>query len=192
MKFSKITTLAKRNKAAILMKDEDGQQWLSIGSAVYRLENMPVLDEDTVLTVMGVSDDSREKWLARCQNEPAHILKNDLPDDVEITAEEAEISVIYGGKLLTPIYTFDGVIWIDTELMAPTVKKEEGYKRYFIRKSGKERAIAVKDGMVLSAVIMEYIQGGTSLFEAVDALADRCRAEVRRTMAEDCSGQDEE
>lgn len=192
MKFSKITALAKRNKAAILMQDEDGQQWLSIGTAVYRLENMPLLDEDTVLTVMGVSDDSREKWLRRCEEEPSEILKNDLPDDVEITAEDAEISVIYGGKLLTPIYTFDGVIWIDTELMAPTVKKEEGYKRYFIRKSGKARAIAVKEGMVLSAVIMEYIQGGTSLIEAVDTLADRCRAEARRTMAEDCSGQDEE
>lgn len=180
MKFSKITSLAKRNKTAVLMKDDDGQQWLSIGSAVYRLENMPVLDEDTV----GISDDKRQKWLARCEEESSRILKNDLPDEVEVTAEDAGITVIYGGSLLTPIYTFDGVIWIDTELMAPTVKKEVGYIRYFIRKSGGARAIAVKDGMVLSAVIMEYRQGGTDLYEALDTLADRCRAEARRDAAE--------
>lgn len=85
---------------------------------------------------------------------------------------------------MTPIYTFDGVIWIDAELMAPTVKKEEGYKRYFVRASGKARAIAVKDGMVLSAVIMEFKQGGSELYEALDMLADRCRAEERRTLAD--------
>ena len=61
MKFSKIAMLAKRKKTAILMTDEDGMQWISTGAAVYRLENMPVLDEDTVLTVMNVSDDAREK-----------------------------------------------------------------------------------------------------------------------------------
>lgn len=96
MKFSKITSLAKRNKTAVLMKDDDGQQWLSIGSAVYRLENMPVLDEDTVLTVMGISDDKRQKWLARCEEESSRILKNDLPDEVEVTAEDAGITVILG------------------------------------------------------------------------------------------------
>lgn len=98
MKFSKITSLAKRNKVAMLMQDEDGQQWLSIGSAAYRLENMPLLDEDTVLTVMGVSDDTRTKWLTKRQEEPSRILKNDLPDEVEITAEDAGITVIWGGS----------------------------------------------------------------------------------------------
>ncbi|WP_313525415.1 hypothetical protein [Anaerotignum sp.] len=191
MKFSKITTLAKRNKTAVLMQDGDGQQWLSTGSAVYRLENMPLLDEDTVLTVMGVPDDKREKWLARCEDEPRRFLKNDLPDEEEITAEDAGISVIYAGSLLTPIYTLDGVIWLDTELLAPTVKKEDGYKRYFIRNMGKQRAIAVKDGMLLSALILEYIQEGTSLFEAVDTLADRCRAELRRPKMEEYSDQEE-
>ena len=62
MKFSKIAMLAKRERTAILITDEEGMQWISTGAAVYRLENMPVLDEDTVLTVMNVSDDAREKW----------------------------------------------------------------------------------------------------------------------------------
>ena len=169
----------------MLMQDEDGQQWLSIGSAVYKLENMPLLDEETVLTVMGVSDDARTKWLTKRQEEPSRILKNDLPDEVEVTAEDAGVTVIWGGKLLTPIYTFDGVIWIDAELMAPTVKKEEGYKRYFVRTFGKARAIAVKDGMILSAVILEFKKGGSELYEALDTLVDRCRAEERRTVVEE-------
>jgi len=180
LKFSKIASLAKRNKSAILMHDEDGQQWLSVSSAAYCLENMPLLDEDTVLTVMGISDDNRNKWYTRYQAEPSEILRNDMPGEVEITAEDAGITVIWGGSLLTPIYTMDGVIWIDTELMAPTVKKDDPYKRYFIRKLGKNRVVAVKDGMVLSAVILEYRKGGSSLFEALDTLADRCSAEERK------------
>lgn len=180
MRFSKIAALAKREKTAILMRDADGVQWLSTGAAAYMLEGMPPLDTDTVLTVMGVPDDKRDKWHTAQHDDASRLLENDVPGEEEVTSENAGISVIYGGKLLMPIYTMTGVAWVDAELMAPTDRKEAGYRRFFIREmEGVCRAIAVKEGMILTAVIMECKVDGDGLAEALDMLADRCRAERR-------------
>lgn len=185
MKFSKIAALAKRKKTAILMQDADGVQWLSIGSAVYELDGMPPLDKDTVLTVLGVSGESREKWHAAEKDGAEKLLENDAPGEVEITADDAGVSIIYGGKLLTPIYTMDGMIWIDTELLAPTDRKEPGYRRFFLRETENgERMIAVKEGMILTALIMEYCMEGDALPCALGMLAERCRTEWNRTEEE--------
>lgn len=183
MKFSKIVTLAKRAKTAILMTDEDGMQWLSTGAAVYKLENMPVLDEDTVLTVMNVSDDAREKWHTSMKEDEIGWLSGYVDGDEEITAEDAGLSIIYNGNLLTPIYTMDGMIWIDAELLAPTEKKDMDYRRFFVRNLGGHRAIAVKEGMFLTAVIMEFDTWRSSgLYDDLKNLMERCKAEEIRRM----------
>lgn len=180
MRFSKIAALAKREKTAILMRDKDGVQWLSTGAALYMLEGMPPLDADTVLTVMGVPEDKKDAWLSVVREDTNGMLENDAPGEEEVTADNAGISVIYGGKLLTPIYTMMGMVWIDVELLAPTDRKEAGYRRFFIREmENGGRAIAVKEGMILKAVIMECRIEGDDLAEALETLAERYRLEKR-------------
>lgn len=181
MKFSKIAALAKRAKTAILMRDADGVQWLSIESAAYKLDGMPLLDGDTVLTVLGVPSESREKWLAVERDGAEKLLENDAPGELEITADDAGVSIIYGGKLLAPIYTMEGMLWIDAELLAPTDKKEPGYRRFFLReRENGGRMIAVKEGMILTAIIMEYSMRKSALPCALEMLAGRCRMEWDR------------
>ena len=183
MKFSKIAMLAKRGRTAILMTDEEGMQWLSTGAAIYKLENMPVLDEDTVLTVMNVSDDAREKWYTSIKEDEIGFLNGYVDGDEEITAEDAGISIIYNGYLLTPIYTMNGMIWIDAELLAPTEKKDMDYRRFFVRNVGKHRAIAVKEAMILTAVIMEFDTWKSGdLSDGLKTLVERCKAEEFRRM----------
>lgn len=126
------------------MTDEDGIQWLSNGTAVYKLEGMPVLDEDTVLTVLGVADDAKDKWYTMIRQDESGLLANDTADEEEITAEDAGISIIYNGFLLTPIYTMSGMLWLDTTLLAPTEKKDMDYRKFFVRTNGEGRCIAVK------------------------------------------------
>ena len=176
MKFSKIAALAKREKTAILMRDADGVQWLGTGSAAYMLEGMPPLDTDTVLTVMGVPEDKKSTWFSVEKEDKGKLLENDVPGEEEVTADNAGISVIYGGKLLMPIYTMMGMVWIDAELLAPTDRKEEGYRRFFIREMENGiRAVAVKEGLVLTAVIMECRIESNDLADALDTLAGRYR-----------------
>lgn len=183
MRFSKIASLAKREKTAILMRDADGVQWLSTGAAVYMLEGMPPLDEDTVLTVMGIPEDKKDTWLSVIREDKGGLLENDAPGEEEVTADNAGISVIYGGKLLMPIYTMMGMVWIDVELLAPTDRKEEGYRRFFIREMENGiRAVAVKEGMILKAVIMECRVEGYDLMDALETLSGRYR--LQKTMEE--------
>ena len=183
MKFSKIAALAKREKTAILMRDADGVQWLGTGSAAYMLEGMPPLDTDTVLTVMGVPEDKKSTWFSVEKEDRGKLLENDVPGEEEVTADNAGISVIYGGKLLMPIYTMMGMVWIDVELLAPTDRKEEGYRRFFIREMENGiRAVAVKEGLVLTAVIMECRIESNDLADALDTLAGRYR--LQKTMEE--------
>lgn len=180
MRFSKIAALEKREKTAILMRDADGVQWMGTGAALYMLEGMPPLDADTVLTVMGVPEDKKDAWLSVVREDTNGMLENDAPGEEEVTADNAGISVIYGGKLLTPIYTMMGMVWIDVELLAPTDRKEAGYRRFFIREmENGGRAIAVKEGMILKAVIMECRIEGDDLAEALETLAERYRLEKR-------------
>lgn len=136
MKFSKIAAVMKKAKTAILITDEDGMQWLSNGAAVYKLENMPYLDEDTVLTIMNVSDDAKEKWYTAMNDDKAGLLRDCVEGEEEITAEDAGITIIHNGHLLTPIYTMDGMLWVDAVLLAPTEKKDMEYRTFFVRKSG--------------------------------------------------------
>ena len=183
MKFSKIAALAKREKTAILMRDADGVQWLGTGSAAYMLGGMPPLDTDTVLTVMGVPEDKESTWFSVEKEDRGKLLENDVPGEEEVTADNAGISVIYGGKLLMPIYTMMGMVWIDVELLAPTDRKEEGYRRFFIREMENGiRAVAVKEGLVLTAVIMECRIESNDLADALDTLAGRYR--LQKTMEE--------
>ncbi len=183
MKFSKIAALAKREKTAILMRDADGVQWLGTGSAAYMLGGVPPLDTDTVLTVMGVPEDKKSTWFSVEKEDRGKLLENDVPGEEEVTADNAGISVIYGGKLLMPIYTMMGMVWIDVELLAPTDRKEEGYRRFFIREMENGiRAVAVKEGLVLTAVIMECRIESNDLADALDTLAGRYR--LQKTMEE--------
>lgn len=183
MKFSKIASIVKKSKTAILITDADGMQWLSNGAAAYRLENMPTLDEDTVLTIMNVSDDARDKWYTAMRETKDSLYQDFAEGEEEITAEDAGITIIHNGKLLTPIYTIEGMLWVDAALLAPTEKKDMEYRTFFVRKSGGHRAIAVKDGMILIAVIMELnAWDDTSLSDGLKNLLERCRAEEFRRL----------
>ena len=82
-----------------------------------------------------------------------------------------------------PIYTMDGLLWIDVELLAPTEKKEMGYRRFYIRERNGARMIAVKEGMILTAVIMECKVEDTDLADALKILVERCRAEELRKIS---------
>lgn len=183
MKFSKIASIIKKAKTAILITDADGMQWLSNGAAAYRLENMPTLDEDTVLTIMNVSDDARDKWYTAMRENKDSLFQDFAEGEEEITAEDAGITIIHNGHLMTPIYTMEGMLWVDAALLAPTEKKDMEYRTFFVRKSGGHRAIAVKDGMILIAVIMELnVWDDTSLSDSLKNLTERCRTEEFRRL----------
>ncbi len=180
MNWDKMKRIAKREKKAILLRDEDGMQWLNTGSAAYILEGMPELDEETVLTIIGVPDNKKSDWTTGKSYDVEPFLQNDFPEEIELTADEARVSVIYEGTEIIPIYTLRGIIWLEAVLLAPTTKKEMGYQRMFLRQCGGKRLIAIKEGMMLSAVIAEYQPERKRFSETLELLAERTRFELKQ------------
>lgn len=79
-----------------------------------------------------------------------------------------------GGYRLMPFYTaLHGVIWLDVKNMEPIMKGDTNYLRFFLRRFGNGWMIAVKDGLVLIAIIPEK-KMSEFLYEQVQILWMRC------------------
>ena len=78
------------------------------------------------------------------------------------------------GYRLMPFYTaLHGVIWLDVKNMEPIMKGDTNYLRFFLRRFGNGWMIAVKDGLVLIAIIPEK-KMSEFLYEQVRILWMRC------------------
>lgn len=156
MKFTDIARVAKRDKVCYIMDDVDGSQWLNTMDAVYRLEGLPKMTSDDFLNLLGVPEDKKNKWESGEMFDEAGLTKTDRFGEVELTADPAGISVFYNGMYLTPFYVPGGVVWMDEELLAPIRRQKADYIRFFLRNERNGRCIAVKDGLILIAVIAAY------------------------------------
>ena len=165
MKFTDIARVAKRNKACIIMTDLDGGQWVSNGYAVYRLEGLPEMTSDDFLNLLGLTETQKEKWSKKDMVDTEGVTKQDRVEETELTADPAGISVFYNGMFLTPFYTPDGVLWMDSQ-----------YLRFFLRGEKGRRMVAVKDGLILVAVISPVVMND-DFIDKVNIMWRKCRQE---------------
>lgn len=122
MKLKKVMVLCNKSKKAYLMDrligDETVEQWLGDGRAVYRLEGMPYLEEDHLVALFDIPEKALDKWSIRRQEASDSINFNDTDTEERFLAEP-EISVIYDGETLQPLETRYGIIFIQSEYLAP-------------------------------------------------------------------------
>lgn len=156
MRFMDIAKVAKRDKVAYIMEDFGGGQWVNTMDAVYRLEGLPNMTSDDFLNLLGVPENKKDKWETGDIIDEAGMTKQDRPGEIELTADPAGISVFYNGMYLTPFYVPNGVVWLDEELLEPVRKVDSHYLRFYLRGNKGSRFIAVKDGLILIAVIAAY------------------------------------
>lgn len=176
MKFTDIARVAKRNKACIIMTDLDGGQWVSNGYAVYRLEGLPEMTSDDFLNLLGLTETQKEKWSKKDMVDTEGVTKQDRVEEVELTADPAGISVFYNGMYLTPFYTTDGVLWMDEDLLEPVRKMDSKYLAFFLRGEKGRRMVAVKDGLILVAVISPVVMSD-DFMDKVNIMWRKCRQE---------------
>lgn len=178
MKFSDIAKRAKATKIACVLPDESGDQWVNVGSATYKLEGLPKMDSDDFLRLAGVSEDKIGSYYRGVENNHVEAVKKMLRDDVageiELTSDMAGIVIDMDGFRLMPFYTaLYGVIWLDVKNMEPIMKGETSYLRFYLRHYGRGWKIAVKDGLVLIALIQEY-EMTEYLYNQVQILYQQC------------------
>ncbi|WP_418205648.1 hypothetical protein [Anaerotignum faecicola] len=174
MKFADIAKRAKQTRIACVLTDENGVQWVDVGAAVYRLEGLPKMDSEDFLRLAGVSEEKIGSFYVEGNNIPETSLRNETGEEIALTSDMAGLVVDMDGYRLMPFYTaLHGVIWLDVRNMEPIMKGDTNYLRFFLRRFGNGWMIAVKDGLVLIAIIPEK-KMSEFLYEQVQILWMRC------------------
>lgn len=174
MKFADIAKRAKATKIACVLTDENGVQWVDVGAAVYRLEGLPKMSSEDFLRLAGVSEEKIGSFYVEGNNVTETSLRNETGEEIALTSDMAGLVVDMDGYRLMPFYTaLHGVIWLDVKNMEPIMKGDTNYLRFFLRRFGNGWMIAVKDGLVLIAIIPEK-KMTEFLYEQVQILWMRC------------------
>ena len=185
MKFADIAKRAKATKIACVLTDENGVQWVNVGAAVYRLEGLPKMSSEDFLRLAGVSEEKIGSFYVEGNNIPETSLRNETGDEIALTSDMAGLVVDMDGYRLMPFYTaLHGVIWLDVKNMEPIMKGDTNYLRFFLRRFGNGWMIAVKDGLVLIAIIPEK-KMSEFLYEQVQILWMRCEQRGVETEGEE-------
>lgn len=157
MKVKDIAAICRRENQIIIYDDTNGssvQQYVGTGAAVYKLENLPYLNEDNIITLFDISEKKREDIYINLVQAPGVLNLEDFAPG-EVIAEKLNIVITYAGTAFNAIKTADGVYFINSAYLRP-FKNIEQTEIYF-RQSKKISYFAVKVGLLLQAVIMPLV-----------------------------------
>lgn len=120
MKIKKAFGICKKNKVISIFGNEKGEQWLSDDYAVYPIFGLPTLNEDYICKLYDINDAQRDKIRFTISQTKPLIDVEDCSAD-ETPAEMWDISIIYDGKVMLPISTAEGLMFIDRVYLNPFV-----------------------------------------------------------------------
>ena len=122
MKLKKVLSICKTNGLYYLYDriDRSGEitQWLGDGYAIYPLDGLPILDEESFCAVFDITGKQREKILFRHERLPEHLNVEDVAAGDKLV-REYETTFINGGLRLKPLKTNNGVTFIRSLYLSP-------------------------------------------------------------------------
>ena len=138
------------------------------------MEGLPNLTADDFLNIVGIAEAKKCKWYLGDRQDEAGLFKTNRLGEQELTGDMAGVAILYNGHKLMPFYLAEGVVWLDVDLLVPVLNGKTEYLRFFLRNQNGRRTIAVKDGLVLIAVIGEFpLDQG--LYEHVKLMWQQCQ-----------------
>ena len=124
MKLKKVLSICKANGLYYLYDriDRSGEitQWLGDGYALYTLDGLPILDEESFCAVFDITGKQREKILFRHERLPEHLNVEDVAAGDKLV-REYETTFINGGLRLKPLKTNNGVMFIRSLYLSPLI-----------------------------------------------------------------------
>lgn len=182
MKLKKVFDLCSKASTCQLVDqrpgDPDTEQWIGDGYALYRINDLPYLEEQNIYSMFDVSPKKQEGFSFRHVTDgPPCSLEDTHPEEAMI--EKQYMQIVSGGKLLTPMKTSRGIVLIDSKYLRP-LEDQRGTTEYYAQG---ENLIAVKTGMYLEAVIAGVTVEKT-LVEELAKLTAECRFTVERAESE--------
>lgn len=159
MKLKKVLSICKTNGLYYLYDriDRSGEitQWLGDGYALYPLDGLPILDEESFCAVFDITGKQREKILFRHERLPEHLNVEDVAAGDKLV-REYETAFINGGLRLKPLKTNNGVMFIRSLYLSPLEDVIDMVQFYERTTPQGGSYIVAKAGFLTAAVIMPY------------------------------------
>lgn len=160
MKLKKVLSICKTNGLYYLYDriDRSGEitQWLGDGYALYPLDGLPILDEESFCAVFDITGKQREKILFRHERLPEHLNVEDVAAGDKLV-REYETTFINGGLRLKPLKTNNGVTFIRSLYLSPLEDVIDMVQFYERTTPQGGSYIVAKAGFLTAAVIMPEV-----------------------------------
>lgn len=190
MKIKNIAAICKKMKAIVLFErySESGDtviQYIGDGGAAYPVTGLPPLDTESVLTIFDVPEKDRDKYIVKTLGIPDGINFEDT-DATEKPIEGEMLSIVYSGKVLKPLQTRRGLVFIESRYLSPVSDVLDVLELYERITTGGTPYIVAKAGLLLQAVIMPFDIINQQFVEGLQTLTRQCALslELRKQEAE--------
>ena len=135
---------------------------------------MPQLDENNVFTVFDITSKQADKIIFRREELPKIVDFRDVVE-CENALETADIEIGFGGTLLLPLHTSQGIRFIDKAYLRPLADCDEDMLMFHERTTADgDLYIAVKVGMILAAVIAPFDVVNENFTEKLQTITKDC------------------
>jgi hypothetical protein len=154
VKIKAIAAIAGKRKSLAVYTADDGEQWLGIGAAAYRMSNMPHLTPETVLTMWDIPPAKQKKdWFCAEAKLPLELSFEDYaPGETQI--EPLKTKIEWEGECYW-LFPDDQRIYAINESYLKPAFDEWSYLTFCKRLTGKGGfTLCVKVAMELKAVVM--------------------------------------
>ncbi len=153
MKTKKCFDICKKSGVFYVYQAEHDEQWLSDGSACYPITGLPMLTEDSICKLYDINDTQRNKCCFEFfVGTPPILVSDSIPNESD--AEMWDITIAIKDKIVIPISTEEGILFVDIKYLAPFTDMPNGDMRLTIRDgiNGK-KYVCVKFGLIAYAFI---------------------------------------
>ena len=150
MKLKTALSIIRKERVINLFYTPEGYQWISSGGVAYPLYGLPEMDADSLAVLLDISEKEKSKHHFVVGVSPSDISFKDYIDAERKLPMEGLVSIGYGGSILYPARTSEGLRFFDPTYLRPITEEYE----IFERESQNGIYLAVKTGFLLAAIIM--------------------------------------
>lgn len=190
MKIKNAVSICLRNETLCLWDETVGdtgevRQWVGDRSAMYLMEGMPYLDENTVFCVFDITEKKQEKLYFKKEAFPVTVDSDDRKrDDAE--AEPGKLSINYGGNTYIPYVGGGKLVYINRDYMTPFQDKREGLALVIREDAKGVPYLVVMFGLLTIGIIMPFDPYSLGLIaDNLDALATMTRKNAKECVPEE-------
>lgn len=186
MKLKKVAALCASANAFCLFDRVDGDgvvtQWLGDGCCAFPLHGLPVLSEPELYRMFDVSEKKQGKIYFNHSALPEGLNVEDWCRS-EVRAEDMDVTISSGGKVLMPLRFPGGLLFIQSKYLGPLEDQMDFLELYVRRSDSGGRYVVAKTGMLVAGVIFPVRAVNEGFCDKLEELASMTRRELDKHLA---------